>query len=178
METKSEGFLCHRDYRTTVPFMRIFFALLFSVLFLLNIYPGSKFFLPIALLVLLWSIWQWRQARASWSLEGTRLCNTLMGKTRSIDLAEGCLVSRVNIQCIHVKKNMGYVQLHFYVFSHLPSSFRFGITGYGGPSAIRRMIENSLFLLPANEETSRLVAQRYPNRTIPEFPAYIGPDTV
>ena len=173
MQTRSEGFLCHRDYRTTVPFMRVFFTILFSILFLLNIYPGSKFFLPITLLGFLWSIWQWQQARAFWSLEGSRLSNTLMGKTRELDLEESCCVSKAQVQCIQVKDHGGYAQMQFYVFSRLPSGFLCGIIGYGGPSAIRRMIENSLFLLPVTEETTELIRRRYPDGAIPEFPEYI-----
>ena len=173
MQTRSEGFLCHRDYRTTVPFMRVFFTILFSILFLLNIYPGSKFFLPITLLGLLWSIRQWRFARATWSLEGSKLRNTLMGKTRALDLDETHCISRAKVQCIPIKDQNGYLQMPFYVLSELPAGFRTGIIGYGGPGAIRRLLENGLYLLPVNKETTEMVQRRYPDGAIPEFPEYI-----
>lgn len=179
MQTRTtNGFLCHKDYRTTVPFMRIFFAVVFSGLALRGVYPGSAVLLAVMMLVLFWSIRQWMFARATWSLAGSRLHNTLMHKTRELDLSEGHLVCLASVQCIQIKDRNGYAQMRFYVFSRLPAGFRFGIIGYGGPGAIKRMLENGLFLLPANEQTTELIRQRYPGKTIPEYPAYIRSETV
>lgn len=163
-------FLCHKEYRTTIPFMRI----LMTIIFQCAVYPVVFPTLPVAAVIVWWSIRQWRFARTTWSLEGSKLRNTLMGKTRELDLDEMHCVSRAKVQCIRIKDRDGYLQMQFYVFSKLPSGFRTGIIGYGGPGAIRRMLENSLFLLPVNEETTEMVQRRYPDRVIPEFPEYIS----
>lgn len=177
MKTTSGGFLCHKDYRTAVPLMRVFFAVLFAGLALRGVYPGSPVLLVVMLLILWWSIRQWRFARASWALEGSMLQNTLMNKTCILDLNDTHYISRADVQCIQVKDHGRYAQMRFYVFSTFPAGFRTGVIGYGGPSAIRRMIENGLFLLPVNDETSQLIRQRYPDKIIPEYPAYIQSET-
>ena len=100
-----------------------------------------------------------------------------MNKTLMLDLNTAHCISRADIQCIQIKDHGGYAQMRFYVFSRLPAGFRTGLIGYGGPSAIRRMIENGLFLLPVNDETNQLIRQRYPDKTIPEYPAYIRSET-
>ena len=177
MKTTSGGFLCHKDYRTTVPLIRVFYAVLFAGLALRGVYPGSPVLLAVILLFLWWSIRQWIFARASWALEGNRLQNSLMNKTLMLDLNTAHCISRADVQCIQIKDHGGYAQMRFYVFSRLPAGFRTGVIGYGGPSAIRRMIENGLFLLPVNDETNQLIRQRYPDKTIPEYPAYIRSET-
>ena len=177
MKTTSGDFLCHKDYRTTVPLIRVFFAVFFAGLALRGVYPGSPVLLAVMLLFLWWSIRQWMFARASWALEGSRLQNNLMNKTRILDLNDAHCISRADVQCIQIKDHSGYAQMRFFVFSRLPAGFRTGVIGYGGPGAIRRMIENGLFLLPVNDETSQLIRQRYPDKTIPEYPAYIQSET-
>jgi hypothetical protein len=177
MKTTSGGILCHKDYRTTVPLIRVFYAVLFAGLALRGVYPGSPVLFAVMLLFLWWSIRQWIFARASWALEGNRLQNSLMNKTLMLDLNTAHCISRADVQCIQIKDHGGYAQMQFYVFSRLPSAFRTGLIGYGGPSAIRRMIENGLLLLPVNDETNQLIRQRYPDKTIPEYPAYIRSET-
>ena len=177
MKTTSGGFLCHKYYRTAVPLIRVFYAVLFAGLALRGVYPGSPVLFAVMLLFLWWSIRQWIFARASWALEGNRLQNSLMNKTLMLDLNTAHCISRADIQCIQIKDHGGYAQMRFYVFSRLPAGFRTGLIGYGGPSAIRRMIENGLFLLPVNDETNQLIRQRYPDKTIPEYPAYIRSET-
>ena len=177
MKTTSGGFLCHKDYRTAVPLIRVFYAVLFAGLALLGVYPGSPVLFAVMLLFLWWSIRQWIFARASWALEGNRLQNSLMNKTLMLDLNTAHCISCADVQCIQIKDHGGYAQMRFYVFSRLPAGFRTGLIGYGGPSAIRRMIENGLFLLPVNDETNQLIRQRYPDKTIPEYPAYIRSET-
>ena len=177
MKTTSGGFLCHKDYRTTVPLIRVFYAVLFAGLALRGVYPGSPVLFAVMLLFLWWSIRQWIFARASWALEGNRLQNSLINKTLMLDLNTAHCISRADVQCIQIKDHGGYAQMRFYVFSRLPAGFRTGLIGYGGPSAIRRMIENGLFLLPINDETNQLIRQRYPDKTIPEYPAYIRSET-
>ena len=177
MKTTSGWFLCHKYYRTAVPLIRVFYAVLFAGLALRGVYPGSPVLFAVMLLFLWWSIRQWIFARASWALEGNRLQNSLMNKTLMLDLNTAHCISRADIQCIQIKDHGGYAQMRFYVFSRLPAGFRTGLIGYGGPSAIRRMIENGLFLLPVNDETNQLIRQRYPDKTIPEYPAYIRSET-
>ena len=177
MKTTSGGFLCHKDYRTAVPLIRVFYAVLFAGLALRGVYPGSPVLFAVMLLFLWWSIRQWIFARASWALEGNRLQNSLMNKTLMLDLNTAHCISRADVQCIQIKDHGGYAQMRFYVFSRLPAGFRTGLIGYGGPSAIRRMIENGLFLLPVNDETNQLIRQRYQDKTIPEYPAYIRSET-
>ena len=177
MKTTSGGFLCHKYYRTAVPLIRVFYAVLFAGLALRGVYPGSPVLFAVMLLFLWWSIRQWIFARASWALEGNRLQNSLMNKTLMLDLNTAHCISRADVQCIQIKDHGGYAQMRFYVFSRLPAGFRTGLIGYGGPSAIRRMIENGLFLLPVNDETNQLIRQRYPDKTIPEYPAYIRSET-
>ena len=157
--------------------IRVFYAVLFAGLALRGVYPGSPVLFAVMLLFLWWSIRQWIFARASWALEGNRLQNSLMNKTLMLDLNTAHCISRADVQCIQIKDHGGYAQMRFYVFSRLPAGFRTGLIGYGGPSAIRRMIENGLFLLPVNDETNQLIRQRYPDKTIPEYPAYIRSET-
>ena len=158
------GYLCHRDYRTTVPVMRLFLTALTALAF-----PGL---LPLLAVVLWWTLRQWHFARAAWSLEGDLLCNTLGDRTAVLDLSGECCVSAAAVQCIQVKDQQGYVQMQFYVFSRLPSGFRPGLTGYGGPGAIARMRKNGLFLLPVQENTTRWIRTRCPD-SIPTFPEHI-----
>ena len=163
-------YLCHKEYRTTIPIMRI----LVTIICQYAAYPVVFPVLPIAAVVIWWSIRQWRFARATWSLEGSKLRNTLMGKTRALDLDETHCISRAKVQCIPIKDQNGYLQMQFYVLSELPVGFCTGIIGYGGLGAICRLLENGLFLLPVNEETTEMVQRRYPDRVIPEFPEYIS----
>ena len=149
MKTTSGGFLCHKDYRTAVPLIRVFYAVLFAGLALRGVYPGSPVLFAVMLLFLWWSIRQWIFARASWALEGNRLQNSLMNKTLMLDLNTAHCISRADIQCIQIKDHGGYAQMRFYVFSRLPAGYRTGLIGYGGPSAIRRMIENGCFYFPS-----------------------------
>ena len=90
-------YLCHKEYRTTIPIMRILVTMICQY----AAYPVVFPVLPFAAVIIWWSIRQWRFARATWSLEGSRLRNTLMGKIRALDLDKTHCISRAKVQAIH-----------------------------------------------------------------------------